>query len=94
MLDNVFCAAIAKVVCILSLIQYEPCRSMYGGSKQDGGSQNGYTADSRQGGMQACKLIVACNKADLLPKQASLARIQVSCFTFMHKQVSAHEREV
>lgn len=66
---------------------------MYGGSKQDGISQNGYSADSRQGGMQACKLIVACNKADLLPKQASLARIQVSCFSFMPKQVSAHEME-
>jgi hypothetical protein len=56
------------------------CRSMLDGSKHKHRVESramGWNVD-KESGIQECRLVIACNKADLLPTQASQGRLEVS----------------
>jgi len=66
-------------VVFLSMVFWR-CRSMLegGGHRQREESRAmGWNTD-KEAGMRECRLVVACNKADLLPSQATQGRLEVS----------------
>ena len=61
------------------------CRSMYErpatrNRRELEPEGRGWNVDRREGGMDDCRLVVAANKADLLPPQATQQRLEVRSF--------------
>ena len=61
------------------------CRSMYErlasrGRRELEPESRSWNVDRREGGVDDCRLVVAANKADLLPPQATQQRLEVQSF--------------